>query len=310
MGITAVGVDPQVTQPQGVKDGDFALLTTTGKVYGPYDSTQATQAAMWPEVVGSDLKGPAGATWHIEAVPNGQTPTTTGKVGDYLLDSNTSNVWGPYDPTAPAGTRWGAGAAANIRGARSHEWYYAPTMLAQNWPPTVANSQAGDLYLIEDTGDVYIKGAGGWPAFGSPDFNLQGPQGAGISIKGTGDAAAVEALIQGGTPASGDAYILSGTGPHDLSSLNAALSAVPTGHLVAFDGTDWADVGQIQGPAGAKGAPGTRWYVSQSDASTFTAAAPTPVLVPTSPPPVAGDLAIIIGNTTTPDDNGKIFKLA
>ena len=93
------------------------------------------------------------------------------------------------------------------------------------------------------------RGAGNsWGTFGQPTFNLKGPMGAGIQIKGTGDAAAVEALIAAGTPNTGDAYILSGGGPHDMSATNAALNAVPDGHLVAFNGTDWQDVGQIQGP--------------------------------------------------------------
>lgn len=147
---------------------------------------------------------------------------------------------GPTGPTGPTGTTGPTGAGISVKGVLETDAQLPPT-----------GNALGDAYFVGDGQVLYI-----WdPLLNPPDWSfggslkgntgptgptgpigptgVTGPQGASINIKGQ---KATTVLLPSSGNSNGDAWVVAA----DL-------------HLYVWQGTEWIDAGQFQGPTGATG---------------------------------------------------------
>ena len=192
------------------------------------------------------VQGIPGASWSNGTLnpPTAATEPTGAKDGDYYLNNSngkvfirdggvwkevanlTTGVVGPAGPIGPAGAQW-----------------YNGTLNPPSAGTEPAGAKEGDLYLNNNTGNVFKKQADGtWTVLASLTTGVVGPQGP----KGDVGAAGPQGL-QGSKGDKGDTGAAGPQGPMGLTGAQGPKGDVgPTGPQ------------GIQGPAGPQGATGPK----------------------------------------------------
>ena len=250
-------------------DGDYYLDTVNINMYGP------KEGGVWP--AGFSLVGPAGGDGidgNTIISGTGVPDNGVGSDGDYFIDTNAYNVYGPK-----AGGVWGAG--SSLVGPSGGDGIDGNTIISGTGAPNNGLGINGDYYQDTNAKLMYGPKEGGvWPA----GFSLVGPGGGRSVLNGDGPPAP-------GTGIDNDFYIdttndqiygpktssawgagknlIGPQGPGGLTILNG--DGAPAGGLGndgdfyidttndqiygPKDGT-WGDPKNLVGPPGADGADG------------------------------------------------------
>lgn len=173
---------------------------------------------------------------------------------------------GPPGPAGPAGPQGAPGEPG--RDATVFNWLGT----LPSGPPAFNGDSPGDAWTAADTGDTWAWDGTQWTDVGT----VRGPQGPpGEQGPPGADAQllAWQGVVATGPPA----------GPG--TTAGEAWTAADTGHVWAWDGTAWQDLGTIEGPPGEQGPPGAdsdvpgppgpagpagppQWYSSRNGADT------------------------------------------
>ncbi|MDJ0462004.1 hypothetical protein [Streptomyces sp. H27-C3] len=208
------------------RDGDFYTQYDTRTLLG----ITSTTVSMWTRAAGSWAKvGDAirGAAWYVSAT---STPSADTKVGDFLLRSDTGEVWqrGASGWGNPVASLKGPKGDAGATGTAGAQGLKGDTGAAS----TVAGPKG-------DKGDVGATGATG----------SQGPKGdkgdqgePGKDGTGAGTVTAVNGVQPGGT---GNVALL----PSDVGAIPVADKGVANG-VATLDGTGKVPSGQLSIPSG------------------------------------------------------------
>ena len=212
-------------------NGDLYLDTSAAVLYVKNNS-------IWVNV--ATLQGPAGTNGNIWLSGSGVPSSLTGNVGDFYLDTATTNIYkkavGAWNLMVnlqgPAGSAGATGAA----GASGATW------LTGGAAPTATQGNNGDLYLNTSTATIYQKAGGAWNSL----LTLQGPAGpAGQNGSTWFSGAGIPSNTVGAT---GDFYL-------DTNATNVYKKGATTWSLVVgLQGATGAT--GATGPAGATGATG------------------------------------------------------
>ena len=252
LGDVATESDIATTFPDP-ESGDAVFVTDTQELY-VYSDT-----AGWVNTGAASLvPGPAGPTGPTGAPSTEEGPTgptgPTGPIGP------PSTALGPTGPTGPTGPQ---GASIDIVGELPSELSLPVT------------GQPGEAYRIGDDLWAWSEIAGDWVNLGSI-IGPTGPTGDTGEIGPTGPTGPTGAQGEPGTDGTdgvdGDTGPTGPTGPQgegltiigtldnvgelptDNNTLNDAY--IIDGDLYVWDGTDWQNVGSVQGPTGLQGPQG------------------------------------------------------
>lgn len=177
-------------------------------------------------------EGPAGAdgsTWHASA---GAPEAGLGEDADYYLDTTDGEVYRKEDGSWNSiGNLTGPTGSEGAPGADGATWHSGAGS-----PGSEAGSD-GDYYLDTTDGAVYRKDSGSWGSIG----NLTGPAGSDGSPGVDGSTWYTDAGAPGAELGINGDYFLN----------------ITDGEVYWKDDGAWASIGNLTGPAGSDGSPGT-----------------------------------------------------
>lgn len=209
--------------------------------------------------------------------PAAQFDRLTGKLTLFLPDPGTSTgsgsgVTGPTGPTGPEGPTGPAGldgsatatGATGPTGADGVEGPTGPTGADGPEGPTGPTGADGVDGVTGPTGQTGADGPSG-PTGATGETGPTGADGSGVTIRGTLDASSTEPV----SPAVGDMYLTGDTIP--AFAPDSSSGPAQPGDGLVWDGSAWANVGPVRGPAGPTGPTGAD---GPAGVSTVTTTAP------------------------------------
>ena len=246
-----------------------AAAGTEGELIFTLTAADGTTSTTNAGLVAQDIHVQVGdGTWGVRGdlyyalAPQGTTPAATapGSPGSPWLQAGTQNLVGP-----------------------------ASTVITGTGDPTaglgVPAGNPGTLYIQlhdathQNHGDLWVSDGAAWTSLGA---NIKGPMGPAITIMGH----ASPTTSTPATPAAGDAYVVEdGASVPGVPASGPVFGMATTpnvGDIVFWDGTAWANGGQVQGPQGPRGVTGPQPVFGQPTAVAVAAGgAPTAAITGT-----------------------------